>query len=119
MVSEAGKFEQIDVHMLLARHQHSLDSSAGSCSLALTFGRLAVCHARATPAVSSVAGVRRGGAVLIACCACVRCSKPHLNIGTIGHVDHGKTTLTAAITRVSAGTCTIVARFACFYCLML
>ena len=27
-------------------------------------------------------------------------SKPHLNIGTIGHVDHGKTTLTAAITKV-------------------
>ncbi|MBN1416712.1 MAG: elongation factor Tu [Bacteroidales bacterium] len=27
-------------------------------------------------------------------------SKPHVNIGTIGHVDHGKTTLTAAITRV-------------------
>ncbi len=27
-------------------------------------------------------------------------TKPHLNIGTIGHVDHGKTTLTAAITRV-------------------
>ncbi|MFV1084553.1 GTP-binding protein, partial [Klebsiella pneumoniae] len=26
-------------------------------------------------------------------------TKPHLNIGTIGHVDHGKTTLTAAITR--------------------
>lgn len=25
--------------------------------------------------------------------------KPHLNIGTIGHVDHGKTTLTAAITK--------------------
>jgi GTPase len=25
--------------------------------------------------------------------------KPHINIGTIGHVDHGKTTLTAAITR--------------------
>jgi elongation factor Tu len=29
-------------------------------------------------------------------------SKPHLNIGTIGHVDHGKTTLTAALTRVSS-----------------
>jgi len=29
-------------------------------------------------------------------------SKPHLNIGTIGHVDHGKTTLTAAITHVLA-----------------
>ncbi len=29
-------------------------------------------------------------------------TKPHCNIGTIGHVDHGKTTLTAAITKVSA-----------------
>ena len=29
-------------------------------------------------------------------------SKPHLNVGTIGHVDHGKTTLTAALTRVCA-----------------
>ncbi|MGL9718725.1 MAG: GTP-binding protein, partial [Wolbachia sp.] len=25
--------------------------------------------------------------------------KPHMNVGTIGHVDHGKTTLTAAITK--------------------
>ena len=29
-------------------------------------------------------------------------NKPHCNIGTIGHVDHGKTTLTAAITKVLA-----------------
>ena len=29
-------------------------------------------------------------------------SKPHVNIGTLGHVDHGKTTLTAAITTVLA-----------------
>ncbi len=29
-------------------------------------------------------------------------TKPHVNIGTIGHVDHGKTTLTAAITTVMA-----------------
>jgi elongation factor Tu len=38
-------------------------------------------------------------------------SKPHVNIGTIGHVDHGKTTLTAAITRVlaSKGTANFVA----------
>ncbi|MGK2856430.1 MAG: elongation factor Tu [Thermoanaerobaculia bacterium] len=38
-------------------------------------------------------------------------SKPHVNIGTIGHVDHGKTTLTAAITRVlaSQGTASFVA----------
>ena len=27
-------------------------------------------------------------------------SKPHINVGTMGHVDHGKTTLTAAITTV-------------------
>ncbi|HML96837.1 MAG TPA: elongation factor Tu [Thermodesulfobacteriota bacterium] len=30
--------------------------------------------------------------------------KPHLNIGTVGHVDHGKTTLTAAITKVLSNT---------------
>ena len=29
-------------------------------------------------------------------------TKPHVNIGTIGHVDHGKTTLTAAITKYLA-----------------
>ena len=29
-------------------------------------------------------------------------TKPHVNVGTIGHVDHGKTTLTAAITMVMA-----------------
>ena len=28
--------------------------------------------------------------------------KPHVNVGTIGHIDHGKTTLTAAITKVQA-----------------
>ncbi|MFO7816997.1 MAG: GTP-binding protein, partial [Desulfovibrionales bacterium] len=27
-------------------------------------------------------------------------TKPHVNIGTVGHIDHGKTTLTAAITNV-------------------
>ncbi|HEY6138881.1 MAG TPA: elongation factor Tu [Thermoanaerobaculia bacterium] len=38
-------------------------------------------------------------------------SKPHVNVGTIGHVDHGKTTLTAAITKVlaSKGTASFVA----------
>ncbi|MGH2361234.1 MAG: GTP-binding protein, partial [bacterium] len=30
-------------------------------------------------------------------------TKPHVNVGTIGHVDHGKTTLTAAITHTLAG----------------
>ena len=31
-------------------------------------------------------------------------TKPHVNVGTIGHVDHGKTTMTAAITTVLAKT---------------
>ncbi len=30
-------------------------------------------------------------------------SKPHVNVGTIGHIDHGKTTLTAAMTKVASG----------------
>ena len=29
-------------------------------------------------------------------------TKPHVNVGTIGHVDHGKTTLTAALTKIMA-----------------
>jgi elongation factor Tu len=37
-------------------------------------------------------------------------TKPHVNVGTIGHVDHGKTTLTAAITIVMAKTYGGVAR---------
>src|SRR5262249_46219908 len=41
-------------------------------------------------------------------------TKPHVNVGTIGHIDHGKTTLTAAITKVLAeqGTGTAVRDFA-------
>src|SRR3954469_6075192 len=41
-------------------------------------------------------------------------SKPHLNVGTIGHIDHGKTTLTAAITKVlaEAGGNTVARDFA-------
>src|SRR5204862_335112 len=41
-------------------------------------------------------------------------SKPHVNVGTIGHIDHGKTTLTAAITKVlaEAGGNTVVRDFA-------
>ena len=40
-------------------------------------------------------------------------TKPHINVGTIGHIDHGKTTLTAAITKVLAesGTDTAVTSF--------
>ncbi|WP_405061981.1 elongation factor Tu [Kribbella sp. NBC_01505] len=41
-------------------------------------------------------------------------SKPHLNIGTMGHVDHGKTTLTAAITKVLAERDPVANRFVAF-----
>ena len=41
-------------------------------------------------------------------------SKPHVNIGTIGHIDHGKTTLTAAITKVLAAHDPSVNRFVAF-----
>ena len=41
-------------------------------------------------------------------------TKPHLNIGTMGHVDHGKTTLTAAITKVLADRDPATNRFVAF-----
>ena len=37
-------------------------------------------------------------------------NKPHVNVGTIGHVDHGKTTLTAALTKVMAGSTAVSSR---------
>ena len=43
-------------------------------------------------------------------------NKPHCNIGTIGHVDHGKTSLTAAITKILAetgGATSIIGMVAC------
>ena len=42
-------------------------------------------------------------------------SKPHLNIGTIGHVDHGKTTLTAAITKVLSNVEGTVSKYRDFW----
>ena len=41
-------------------------------------------------------------------------TKPHMNVGTMGHIDHGKTTLTAAITRVLAETVGGVTPFTAF-----
>jgi elongation factor Tu len=41
-------------------------------------------------------------------------TKPHINIGTIGHVDHGKTTLTAAITLVLNKRFISIPKFYCF-----
>ncbi len=39
-------------------------------------------------------------------------TKPHVNVGTMGHIDHGKTTLTAAITKVLAARNPKVALYA-------
>ncbi len=49
-----------------------------------------------TRCMASAAPVMPGGPKLY------KRDKPHMNIGTIGHVDHGKTTLTSAITKVLA-----------------
>ena len=48
---------------------------------------------------SRLPGTSRGAAAEL---STYKRTKPHVNIGTIGHVDHGKTTLTAAITKVMA-----------------
>ena len=50
----------------------------------------------------STNAVKLGGANASASLSTYSRTKPHLNVGTIGHVDHGKTTLTAAITKVLA-----------------
>ncbi|KDQ63677.1 hypothetical protein JAAARDRAFT_53868 [Jaapia argillacea MUCL 33604] len=73
------------------------------CSAALrTCGRRSLWHASpvastSKPRTALVWSARRGYAD-----AKFSREKPHMNIGTIGHVDHGKTTLTAAITKVLA-----------------
>merc|ERR1719201_1552537 len=59
---------------------------------------------RAVTSLGSSSGVKRVALGPIRALATFDRSKPHLNIGTIGHVDHGKTTLTAAITKVLAET---------------
>merc|ERR1719398_10070 len=59
---------------------------------------------RAVTSLGSSSGVKRVALGPIRALATFDRSKPHFNIGTIGHVDHGKTTLTAAITKVLAET---------------
>merc|ERR1719460_471763 len=59
---------------------------------------------RAVTSLGSSSGVKRVALGPIRALATFDRSKPHLNIGTIGHVDHGKTTLTAAITKVLSET---------------
>jgi len=59
----------------------------------------AVCHARMYAAPSEKKVFQR--------------IKPHCNIGTIGHVDHGKTTLTAAITKGNDLNVNVLQTFHC------
>jgi len=71
-------------------------SAAGSSSFTLPLRpRADLLTSRTIPCAATLAGVQRRHASSYR-------SKPHFNICTIGHVDHGKTTLTAAITRVLA-----------------
>ncbi|KAL6942316.1 translation elongation factor Tu [Hanseniaspora vineae] len=63
----------------------------------LASSRLALRTAPLSPAFASRISIRNYAAAFDR-------SKPHVNIGTIGHVDHGKTTLTAAITKTLAKT---------------
>jgi len=64
---------------------------------ALLRGASAACAAARAAAVPRRCGAARSFAI-----GAYTRDKPHMNIGTVGHVDHGKTTLTAAITKVQA-----------------
>jgi elongation factor Tu len=65
--------------------------------VAASSGRFGAAAARVGGGGGALAGARMGLATWAR-------TKPHVNIGTIGHVDHGKTTLTAAITKVMSDT---------------
>lgn len=67
----------------------------------MAFSRLAVFASKIQPRVAAPLRTTQLVSALRASSTFNR-TKPHANIGTIGHVDHGKTTLTAAITRVLA-----------------
>src|SRR5260364_135021 len=68
-------------------------SAVQSCPWAPCFG-IKSCSLRAAQSITiACLGVENGQSKF-------ERSKPHINVGTVGHVDHGKTTLTAAITTV-------------------
>ena len=53
--------------------------------------------------IAALVALERDTSASACCKATFKRTKPHVNVGTIGHVDHGKTTLTAAITNVRRG----------------
>ncbi|MBA0619681.1 hypothetical protein Godav_005495 [Gossypium davidsonii] len=76
-----------------------ISASNFSVSDLLSGNEEAAVHANANPWWRSMATFTR--------------TKPHVNVGTIGHVDHGKTTLTAAITKVGLWICLIASSEFC------
>ncbi|MCJ1354108.1 MAG: translation elongation factor Tu [Icmadophila ericetorum] len=74
-----------------------MSAFARSITPLLRTTRLAIQHHRGINPVQNVFGQDRNGVRGLA--TVFERTKPHVNIGTIGHVDHGKTTLTAAITK--------------------
>ncbi|CBZ52757.1 putative elongation factor Tu [Neospora caninum Liverpool] len=85
---------------LQLRHLRALIASSPQALQSHASAAVSTCLSRACAsagACSALLEAQRGFAVGV-----FQRTKPHLNIGTIGHVDHGKTTLTAAITKVLA-----------------
>ena len=80
--------------LLLARGMAATGGAGGAC------GRLASAARPTAAAPTSLPLLLRRSFAADAAYDINSRTKPHLNIGTIGHVDHGKTTLTAAITKV-------------------
>ncbi|KAL5208780.1 hypothetical protein ABZP36_033215 [Zizania latifolia] len=81
----------------------STSSSKPRLPLSGSVGFSAPARFRRTPAAAVGSSGRRPGLLVVrAARGKFERTKPHVNIGTIGHVDHGKTTLTAALTMVLA-----------------
>eukprot|EP00437_Effrenium_voratum_P003805 CAMPEP_0181437370 /NCGR_PEP_ID=MMETSP1110-20121109/21343_1 /TAXON_ID=174948 /ORGANISM="Symbiodinium sp., Strain CCMP421" /LENGTH=136 /DNA_ID=CAMNT_0023560993 /DNA_START=53 /DNA_END=460 /DNA_ORIENTATION=+ len=86
----ARELKEGSQHQAHASSQSSSSASSGASVAALALGAAAL---GASVSRGRKVGQARASAV-------VRHAKPHVNIGTIGHVDHGKTTLSAAISLV-------------------
>lgn len=80
----------------------STSSSKPRLPLSTSLGFSAPARSRRATAAAGSSGRRPGLLVVRAARGKFERNKPHVNIGTIGHVDHGKTTLTAALTMVLA-----------------
>uniref|UniRef100_A0A8D0BAB1 Elongation factor Tu n=1 Tax=Salvator merianae TaxID=96440 RepID=A0A8D0BAB1_SALMN len=87
LVARGGLFSSVGLHGCLSRYLQGI--LATQPSLSCTAFNRQILHARNFAVEAKKVYVR---------------DRPHVNVGTIGHVDHGKTTLTAAITKILAET---------------